>query len=339
MDIKNLFSLFRTVLYFVYNFVHTHSRTEWVLLSLKTQHYESGDSCLEACVVICSNFVLNGIVASVHVVVFLIWTSHQSSIEYVVVWIRAVECVPVTWGRCGWARTAKLFIAWDTVLIERLSWVLDSPQFRSLLTTLLKRKISVAEWIFSMAHCSSSSVRNWKYTAYRDTSHVPAVDDGAGKDDTAIRCGMTLDGEWLKATRPDLQAITMTANRHLRYNNLKGGGPEKDLGKLKTTHQILVQIHTKSTLRPSRIWTRYSTVKYRETLDASPEGKILCLSALAHSQSLISDVSLHDLFKYNDAIRGLVRFVVIIILTWVRWEGNVSFGADGWNRHRLIQIM
>jgi hypothetical protein len=27
------------------------------------------------------------------------------------VWIRAVECVPVTWGRRGSARTAKIFIS------------------------------------------------------------------------------------------------------------------------------------------------------------------------------------------------------------------------------------
>ena len=78
---------------------------------LIAQRDESGDSCLEACVVIVRNFVVNGIVASVHIVVVLIWTAHQSSGEYVVVWIRAVECVPVTCGRRGWARTETIFIA------------------------------------------------------------------------------------------------------------------------------------------------------------------------------------------------------------------------------------
>ena len=41
------------------------------------------------------------------------------------------------------------------------------------------------------------------------------------------------------------------------------------------TPQILVQTHTKSTLRPSRIWTRCSTVKYREILDASQKGEFV----------------------------------------------------------------
>jgi len=27
-------------------------------------------------------------------------------------------------------------------------------------------------------------------------SALPAVDDDAGKEDTAIRCGMTMDGDW-----------------------------------------------------------------------------------------------------------------------------------------------
>jgi hypothetical protein len=64
--------------------------------------------------------------AIVHVVVVFIWTAHQSSGEYVEVWIRAVECVPITCGRRGWARTANIFITWDTALIERLMWLLDA---------------------------------------------------------------------------------------------------------------------------------------------------------------------------------------------------------------------
>jgi hypothetical protein len=81
-----------------------------------------------------------------------------------------------------------------------------------------------------MAYCSLPSVRNWKYAAYRGTSHVPAVDNDADKEDTAIRCGMTLDGDWWKPAGPDLQANTMAAPCHLRYN-LSKSGPEEDLGK------------------------------------------------------------------------------------------------------------
>jgi len=66
----------------------------------------------------------------------------------------------------------------------------------------------------------------------------------------------------------------MIENRHLRYKKLNTGGPEEDLGKWKMTHQILVQTHTKSTLRPSRIWTRCSTVKCHETLDACQKVRV-----------------------------------------------------------------
>jgi uncharacterized membrane protein YdbT with pleckstrin-like domain len=66
---------------------------------------------LEACVVICSNFVVDVIRAIVNVVVVLVWTAYQSSGEYVRVWIRAVEIVPVAWGRRKWARTARIIIA------------------------------------------------------------------------------------------------------------------------------------------------------------------------------------------------------------------------------------
>jgi hypothetical protein len=151
------------------------------------------------------------------------------------------------------------------------------PIFVPFLLPHLTRKISFAEWIFSMAYCLLPSVTNWKYAAYRGTSHVPAVDDDTGKEDTAIRCGMTLYGDWRKATGLDWQTNTMTANCQLLYNNLIRGGPEEDLGKWKTTHQILVQTHTKSTLKPSRIWTRWSTVKYRETLDASQKGEFVII--------------------------------------------------------------
>jgi len=96
----------------LYYFVHTHSSGHSKCsLILKTQPDKSGDSRLETCIVICGYFVLDVILASVHVVVVLIWTAHQGSSEYVEVWTRTVECVPVTCGRPWTARTAKIFIA------------------------------------------------------------------------------------------------------------------------------------------------------------------------------------------------------------------------------------
>ena len=92
---------------------------------------------------------------------------------------------------------------------ETLPWLIDSvvvfgcpllSVFIPFLLPFLTLDIPDAEWIFSMAYCSLWSVRNWKYAAYRGTSQVPAVDDDAGKEDTAIRCGMTMDGDWWKAT-------------------------------------------------------------------------------------------------------------------------------------------
>ena len=85
--------------------------------------------------------------------------------------------------------------------------------FFPFLIPYLTLEISEAEGIFSTVYCSLPSVRNWKYAAYRGTSHVPAVDDGVSKEDTAIRCGMTLDGDWWKATLSDFQANTMTYDR------------------------------------------------------------------------------------------------------------------------------
>jgi len=82
-----------------------------------------------------------------------------------------------------------------------------------------------------MSYSPLQSLRIWKYAAYRGTSHVPDVDDDAGKEDTAIRFGIALDGDWWQATGPDLQANMMTANRRLRYNKLSRGEPDEDLGK------------------------------------------------------------------------------------------------------------
>ena len=163
---------------------------------------------------------------------------------------------------------------WETVVV--LGCALLSIFFPFLLP-FLKLDISIAEWILSTAYYSLPSVRNWKYAAYRGTSHVPAVDDGAGKEDTAIRYGMKLNGYWWKATWSDFQANTITANCRLGCYNLNSCGPEEDLGKRKVTPQILVQTHTKSTLRQTRIWTRCSTVKYRETLDANQKGEFVII--------------------------------------------------------------
>ena len=181
-------------------------------------------------------------------------------------------------------------------------WVLLHIFFPYLLS-FLTLEISVFPMTFSMTYCSLPSVRNWEYAAYRGTSHVPAVDDDAVKEDTAIRCGMTLDGDWWQATGPDLQASMIIANRHLRYNNLSSGGPEEYLRKWKTTPQILVQTHTNSTLRPSRIWTRCSTVKYRETLDASQKGEV-CDYPLRVAKKL-SYLMLVPM-TYSEAIWGLL---------------------------------
>ena len=78
---------------------------------LITQRNQSGESRLEACIVIIGHFVVDVIAAIVDVVVVLIWTAHQSSSQYVEVWIRTVERVPVTYGRRVGARTEKTFIA------------------------------------------------------------------------------------------------------------------------------------------------------------------------------------------------------------------------------------
>jgi hypothetical protein len=101
----------------------------------------------------------------------------------------------------------------------------------------------------------------------------------------------------VKATGPDLQASTITANRHQLYNNLSRGGPEEDLGKWKMTHQILVQTHTKSTLRPSRIWTRCSKGKYCETLDASQKGGVC---------------------DYPPWVTTILSFLMLVPMTWLR---------------------
>jgi hypothetical protein len=109
---------------------------------------------------------------------------------------------------------------WETVVVFGCTLLsIFFPFFLQYFTL----QISVAEWIFSMAYCSLPSVRNWKYAAYRGRSHVPAVDDDAGKKDTAIRCGLTLDGDWWQATGSDFHANTMTADCHLRFNVRSAG--------------------------------------------------------------------------------------------------------------------
>ena len=160
---------------------------------------------------------------------------------------------------------------WHWLRDCRCFWMRSSVHFHSLLQPFLKLEISDDGWILNMAYCSLSSVRNWKCAAYRGTSHVPAVDNDAGKEDTANRCGITMYAYWRKTTGCDFHANKMTENCRLGYNNLSSGGPDEDLAKWKMTPKILVQTHTTSTMRPSRIWNRSNTVKYRETLDASPE--------------------------------------------------------------------
>jgi len=176
-------------------------------------------------------------------------------------------------------------------------WCALLPISVPFLLPFLTLEISVAEWTFSMAYCSLPSVRNWKYAAYRSTSHVPAVDDDAGKEDTAIRCGLTLDGvddrqkgQTCKQTQW-LQIIT--------YDTITSAG----LGWRKTSgngkwHQILFQNQTKSTLRPFRIWIRFSKVKNRETLDASPKMGSLWLSGPVRRLSFLMLIPMNYIVQW-----------------------------------------
>jgi hypothetical protein len=94
-----------------------------------------------------------------------------------------------------------------------------------------------------------------------------------------------------------LQARTMAANYCLRYNKLSRGGPEEGFGKWKTTHQIVVETHMKSTLRPYGISTRCNKVKHHETLNTKQSRGSVWLSTLGHKETVISDDSIHDLRK------------------------------------------
>jgi hypothetical protein len=135
-------------------------------------------------------------------------------------------------------------LEWETVVVFGCAVV---SNFFPFLLPFLTLEISVAEWIFSMAYCSLPLVRNWKYAAYRGTSRVPAVDDDTGKGDTAIGCGMTLDGDWWQARGSDFQASRMTANRHLRYNKISRVGRRKTSGNGKQASNSCPDPHEKYT--------------------------------------------------------------------------------------------
>jgi hypothetical protein len=222
---------------------------------------------------------------------------------------------------------------WGTVVI------LGCPLFSifvSFSLLFLTRKITFADWILSMAYCSLPSVWNWKDAAYRGTSRVPAVDNDTVKEDTAVRRGMTRDGNWWQATGPDLQASTITENRHLRYNNLSKSRPEEDLGKwkmaIKFSSRPTQKVHS-SRLGFGLAAAQLSTAKHKTQ---ARRGN-LWLSASSRKEAVISDVNPHNVCAHNDAIWSLEWFVVIIVLTWVRLNGNVDFSAEGWNKHRLKQ--
>jgi hypothetical protein len=85
------------------------------------------------------------------------------------------------------------WLDWETVVVIGCALL---SVFVPFLLPFLTLEISDTEWIFSMPYCSLPSIRNWKYATYRGTSHVPAVDDDVRNENTAIRCGMTLDGDW-----------------------------------------------------------------------------------------------------------------------------------------------
>ena len=289
--------------------------------SLKTQLDESGESRLEACVVICGYFVLDVILATVLVVVVRIGTAHQSSSEYVVVWTRTVECVPVTYGRRVGARTKKIFIAWDPALIEGLSWFLDAPFFSNSFPSNypfwrdrfpMPNEYQVWRPVIAIGKKLKVCSLSW-------CKSCTAVENNAVKEGTANRCGMSMDWDWWKATGPDFQTNKMSANCHLGYNNLSSGESEEDLGKWKMTPKILVQNHTKSTLRPSRILIHCNTVKYSETLYAIPERGVCDYPPrVAKKLSYLMLILTTYVVQWRKLSSRV--FSVILVLTCVRWQ-------------------
>ena len=186
-----------TVLHWLYYIVHTYkSRQSEYSVSLIAQLDESSDSWLEACVVIwqlrcgCNRCDRPRSCRS-HL-------DHPPNLR----WVRGI-LDPGCWMCSSHIRPARQgtksknicrmrhCLDWETVVVFGCA---RFSIFFSFLLQYFTLQSSVAECIFSMAYCSLPSVRNWKYAAYRGTSHVPAVGDDAGKEDTAIRCGMTLDG-------------------------------------------------------------------------------------------------------------------------------------------------
>ena len=162
---------------------------------------------------------------------------------------------------------------WETVV--DLGCALISI-FVLFLLPFLTLEISVAEWLFSMAYSSLPSVRNWKYAAYRGTSNVPAVDDDVGKEDTAIRCGMTLDGigeRQQSQTCKQTRLLQIFAYDIIISAGMAAGRPREIEN---NTSNSRPDPH-ESTLWPSRICTRCSTVNYRETPDASQKGEFVII--------------------------------------------------------------
>ena len=148
--------------------------------------------------VICGYFVLAVILASVNVAVVLIRTAHQSSGENVVVWTRTVECVPVTCGRRRWARTAKIFIAWDTALIEELSWVWDvlfsafsfpsyCPFWRG------KLPLQNEYFVWRTVHCHRREIES---IPHKVAQVMYRCGRRCRQGGYSIRSGMKLDGVW-----------------------------------------------------------------------------------------------------------------------------------------------
>ena len=164
---------------FVYIILYTLTAVRQIecSVSVKGQHDYSGDICLEASAVNCDHFVFNIIVAIFHVVVVhrpskLRWVSEGLDPSC---WMHSSHIRPAHRGT-NCKNIYHMCHCFDWVF----GWVLLHVTI-PYLSPYLTPNISFLPMTFSMKYRSLPSVSNWKYAAYRGTSHVPAVDDNTGK--------------------------------------------------------------------------------------------------------------------------------------------------------------
>ena len=180
------------------------------------------------CTVHCGYFIVDWILAIVHVVVVLIWTAHQSSGEYVEVWIRTVECVPVTCGRRVGARN-QTYLSHETMpwLRDcRSFWMRSSLHFLSLLTTLFDAGDFLCGMNINYGVLFIAIGKKLKVCSI--PWHKSCI--GCGRRCRQRGYGhqmLTLDGDWWQATWSYVQANTVTTILRLLYNKLSRGGPGK----------------------------------------------------------------------------------------------------------------